>query len=121
MKNKYLMIAAVVAMPLLNPAQALADDRHHDRRDGEAFYYGLSKDGYRIVIAYGDRDRDRRDYRRDRRPVRYVTYKRHDHHYRDGHRHAYAHKKKSHKHKHAYKYKNKGKGHGHKKHGHSHH
>jgi len=102
MKKKHLLIAAVVTMPLLGAGEALAGDRY----DRETFYYGLSKDGYRLIIAYGDDDRR---YYRERRPVRYVTYKRHNHHHYHGHyhgkkhHHAKAHgkKHKHEKHKHA--------------------
>lgn len=88
MKKKHLLIAAVVTMPLLGAGEALAGDRY----DRETFYYGLSKDGYRVIIAHSDDDRR---YYRERRPVRYVTYKRHNHHH---HYHGHYHGKK---HKHA--------------------
>lgn len=103
MKKKHLLIAAVVTMPLLGAGEALAGDRY----DRETFYYGLSKDGYRVIIAYGDDDRR---YYRERRPVRYVTYKRHNHHH---HYHGHYHGKKHH---HA---KAHGKKHKHEKHKHA--
>ena len=103
MKKKHLLIAAVVTMPLLGAGEALAGDRY----DRETFYYGLSKDGYRLIIAYGDDDRR---YYRERRPVRYVTYKRHNHHH---HYHGHYHGKKHH---HA---KAHGKKHKHEKHKHA--
>ena len=103
MKKKHLLIAAVVTMPLLGAGEALAGDRY----DLETFYYGLSKDGYRVIIAYGDDDRR---YYRERRPVRYVTYKRHNHHH---HYHGHYHGKKHH---HA---KAHGKKHKHEKHKHA--
>lgn len=120
MKKRHLLIAAVVTMPLLGSGEALAGDRY----DRETFYYGLSKDGYRVVIAYGDNDR--RDYR-DRRPVRYVTHNHYDsHHYNHGyygHKHSHNHgkahakKRKHYKHKHAHYDNHNDQGHGHGKRG----
>ena len=121
MKNKYFLIAALAAIPLLNPAQALADRGH---RDGESFYYGLSKDGYRVVISYGDNDRRDHRYYRDRRPVKVVTYKRpvyRDVHYYKprGHwkhdRHDRHYKHKGHG-NHNHKHRSKHRGHGHRGH-----
>lgn len=120
MKRKYLLITVLAAIPLLNPLQALAHDRD---RDSESFYYGLNKDGYRVVISYGDTDRRDHRYYRDRRPVKVVTYKRPV--YKEVYYHKpYGHWKHDHHKKH---YKHKGhdrhdhgkrrdRGHGHRGH-----